>query len=251
MATPPMPREFSAGRVLGRSFAILFSNGGAFLLLVVILHLPVILLRIYLTTDAATSALKDNGPAIAFSAAMFLQPLAAGAVTYGVLRQLGGKPLSFAECLSAGMSRMFVVFLVGIAAGLIALCGMFALCLPGIIALVVFFVAAPASVVEGLGVVDALRRSEELTRERWLPVFGVLAFVLALHLGVVTVLFFKFFDWHQNPPVPPTSRAYLVADIACSLVLQAIQAVVCAVAYHDLRRAREGGDARDFLSISD
>jgi hypothetical protein len=246
-----MRTEFSAGRVVGRSLSLLFSNAGAFLLMVVLIHLPLVLFRIYMTTGAALPALKAKEPGIVLLVGLFLQPLAAASVTYGVIRELGGKPASFGDCITVGLSRMPMVLLVGIAAGLLTVVGLFALCVPGILAWIIFFVAAPASVVERLGVLDSLRRSEQMTRGLWWPILGVLAFNAALQLGVLGVLYVTFVDVRQSPPVAPTGRAFIFIETAASIVLSAIQAITSAVAYHDLRRAREGGQTSDFLSVFD
>jgi hypothetical protein len=246
-----MRTEFSAGRVVGRSLSLLFSNGGAFLLMAVLIHLPLVLFRIYMTTAAALPALKAREQGIIMLIGLVLQPLAAASVTYGVIRELSGKPAGFGDCITVGLARMFMVLLVGVVAGLITMLGLFAFCIPGILAWIIFFVATPASVVERLGVLDSLRRSEEMTRgARW-PIFGVLAFNAALQVGVLGVLYLNFVDWHQNPPVAPTSRTFIVIQTAASIVLSAIQAITSAVAYNDLRRAREGGRASDFLSVFD
>jgi hypothetical protein len=246
-----MPTEFSAGRVLGRSLSLLFSNAGAFVLMVVLIHLPIVLLRVYLTTEAASAATRANGQAVIFSATLFLQPLATASVTYGVLRELSGKPARFADCITVGLSRMFAVFLVGIVTAVLTLLGLCLVCVPGFIVSIMLFVAVPAAVVERLSVVDALRRSWSLTKSSWGSVFGVLAFIVALQLGVFGTIVVKFFDLHQSPPVEPTSRAYLITATAASIVMQAIQAITSAVAYNDLRRAREGGETSDFLSVFD
>lgn len=242
-----MPTEISAGRVLGRSLSLLFSNAGAFLMMVVLIHLPLILFRIYLTTDAASEAMKANGEAVLLSASLFLQPLATAAVTYGVLRQLAGKPATFAECVSVGLSRMFLVFLVGLVTGLITMTGLIFGCVLGILAMVVLFVVTPAAVVERLGVIDALRRSHALTKGSWWPLLGVVAFNLSLLLGVLGTLIFKYTDWSKTPPVPPTGRTYLLLETAATLVITTLQTISNAVAYHDLR-AREGGESRDILA---
>ncbi|MGS4768162.1 hypothetical protein ACLGJF_19545, partial [Acinetobacter baumannii] len=85
---PVMQTELSAGQVLGKSLALLFSNGGAFLLMTVLLHLPSILFRVYLTTESASASLRSSGPLIVLCAGLLLQPLTIASVTHGVLEEL-------------------------------------------------------------------------------------------------------------------------------------------------------------------
>lgn len=244
-----MPTEFSAGRVLGRSFSLLLANGGAFLLMIVLLHLPIVLFRIYLTTASASAALQANAQFFVLCAGMLLQPLASASVTYGVLQQLRGKPVTFTACLNVGFSRMFAVFLVGIVAGLLTLLGALAFCVPGLIASTMFFVATPASVVERLDVGGALRRSHELTLgSRW-GIFLLNLLIFGITLGVALGLSVAFVD--LRAPKFTESRAYLVVTLVTSLLMQALQSIAGAVTYSELRKARDGAPPPDFLSAFD
>jgi hypothetical protein len=244
-----MPTEFSAGRVLGRSLSLLFSNAGAFLLMTVLLHLPTILFRIYLTTEAPSAGMRESAPLIAACGELILQPLTTASVTYGALQQLRGKPATFLGCLSVGFSRMRSVLLVGLVAGLITVVGLMALCLPGLVAWTIFFVAAPASVVERLNVSDALRRSHDLTLgSRW-SIFWLNLRIVAIGLSITMALALAFVDF--TAPNPLQTRAYLVVGLTTSLLMEAVQAIAAAVSYAELRRLREGAEPNDFLSAFD
>lgn len=104
----------------------------------------------------------------------------AGAIHF-VVSTLRGAPPTLAETLQPALRKcphvLAVHILVNVAAGL----GSLLLLVPGIVLMLMFWVAVPATVVEG-GIVSAMRRSHELTRGHKWRVLGLLALLL---VGVV------------------------------------------------------------------
>src|SRR5262249_43401393 len=152
--------------------------------------------QVHLIASRAAAQQSPRDTAIVFGGEMILQPLSTAAVTWGVLQQLRGKTTTFTECLRAGLLRMSTVFAVSLVAGLITFAGTMALCVPGLVALTMFFVAAPVAVVEGLGVGDSLRRSLELTDgSRW-SIFQIFGLIVLIEVGVSFVALLAFGDFH-------------------------------------------------------
>ncbi|XYH97567.1 hypothetical protein ACMHYB_59070 [Sorangium sp. So ce1128] len=245
-------RPFTAGSVLGRSFSIFLSNLGAFALMTVIVTSPVIVFAIYLATslqegdDIQTKLFTLAG--VLTAGAFCLRPLAAAMVTYGVLQQLRGKHASFAECFRMGLSRMFPVIGVGLAAGILSLLGTLACLIPGVLATLAFWVATPAAVVERLGVEASLRRSADLTRGHRATLFGV-AFVI----GGADRLLDKILElvFLAEPITVEGLQAYILGITAFSVVTETLGAVAGAVAYNDLRTQKEGLDTETIASVFD
>jgi hypothetical protein len=76
----------------------------------------------------------------------------------------------------------------GILFGIGVSIGFFLLIVPGLILITFWSVGAPAIVVEGIGPVDAFRRSWRLVRGNAWPVFGTLLVVLLIVIGIWIVL---------------------------------------------------------------
>lgn len=230
---------------------MLFSNAGAFVLMTMLIDVPLILLRVYEAGAPIPSSPDKIRPLSLVTAmgAIIGPAIASGAVTYGVLQQLAGRQTGFRESFRFGFSRVFPVIVVTLASILISMLGFCACIVPGLVILSVLFVAVPAAVVEGGTFVEALRRSEELTRgARW-SIFAIVAALMLLNLAVSAGLVLTSFDPVTRTVVPSQSRVLLFSLVA--VPLQALQAITTAVAYHDLRVEREGARTSDLASAFD
>lgn len=96
--------------------------------------------------------------------AMAATSLLAGSLVYAVLDLQVRGMASAGECLSRGLAVWPKVFIVLVLYTLIIWAGFLLLFVPGVIFGMMFTVCVPAAVVEGLGPVDALKRSYELTK---------------------------------------------------------------------------------------
>lgn len=165
------------GDLFSQTMDVYAENVGAFTLLTAITLIP-ILAALYafaiLARQPGLSArvllLSVLGPVLIAGA---LSPASSAAVTFGVVRQLGGRPASLGECLRGGLAGLLPALAAAIATGLLVLLGSVLFYFPGLFLGVVLFVATPAAVVERVGPLRALERSRELTRgARW-PIFGL------------------------------------------------------------------------------
>jgi hypothetical protein len=103
------------------------------------------------------------------------------------------------------------------------------------------YVAVPACVVERRGPLRALRRSWWLTRgARWVVLVLLVLYQVGNYLVVATVNSLAFEVLGGFSPWP---------NIVATLLGTSVQAVLVAVAYHELRRAREGLDATELAAI--
>jgi hypothetical protein len=149
-----------------------------------------------------------------------------------------------------GVRRGLPVVAAGFLVWLAVLGGTLLLVVPGIVVMVATSVAVPAAVVERRGAVAAFRRSLELTRgSRW-PLFAA-----GLALVVVVVLLSSLAQVAAGllvGLVAPGERAVAVALVLSQLanaLFSAIPTVGIAVAYHDLRVAKEGVDAEALARV--
>ena len=167
--------------------------------------------------------------------------IANGAMTYGVVQDLRGAPVSIGEAVIFAARRFLPLIGVAIAAGVLTSLAFILLIVPGFMVICAFFVAAPVCVAEKAGVRASLSRSRFLTRGyRW-QIFG--AYFLIAILG----------GFNSEIAARATSA---VGEIGATIVGYGVQAifgaflaVLAAVLYYQLRVAKEGVDLAKIASV--
>lgn len=96
----------------------------------------------------------------------------------------GALDSSVADLFKSVAPVALVLFLLSLVVGICVTLGFILLIVPGLFLLTIWAVAAPAVVIEGRGVFDALGRSRELVRGNGWNVFGVIVIVFVLNIGV-------------------------------------------------------------------
>ena len=142
----------------------------------------------------------------------------------------------------------------GLGAGLITL-GVLAGIVLATYLFVTFALAAPAYMLERVGVIDALRRSRHLVRTRWWPIFGILllaALLAGLIAGIIGLPFSLLggvagvaLGLEEDPLVVTSAVALTIAAIGAILagtITAPFQAGVTGLLYFDQRMRREGLD---------
>ena len=227
--------EFRVGNVLGRGFVIWFRNLIPFCVLTLLVYSPLIIYTAaVLQTDPTEEALTTYWYVNMF-ASFCLQPIAAGALIYGVFQQLRGKTAGILDCMRAGLARMWPVLGVGLLVGLFVAIGFILLIVPGIILYCRYWVAIPVAVVERPGVGASLSRSALLTQGHKGGVFLIL-----LLLGIIHIVSDVLIEQSILGDSIETISPYLWAVLGTNIGLGSIGAVMQAVGYHDLRAAKEG-----------
>lgn len=278
--------RFRAGRVVSRSFSTLFRNFASFGLLALVISAPPYLYRI-LAGGADEFAPEQDIPV--FWPELSAEPFAFGAVglllgylimaalTYGTMQDLKGGRASLGECFSRGLALILPALGVGIVVllvlalvalvtfvpgamllGVVAAASgqtslsavltvplVLALYAPTIYVWVMLWVAIPVAVMERRGL-GSLKRSRALTKGyRW-GIFFLL--VLLLFLGAGTELLRAAADIAVSASEAPGAVA---VEWIASAFINALSAVIVAVAYHDLRVAKEGADTNQIASVFD
>jgi hypothetical protein len=242
---------FSVGNVLSKSFSIWGKNFAAFTLMTAIVMVPVLAVTVYMKVLPDEELTSNPTLMLSLTAAvalgsMFLGPLASGCVTYGVLQQLRGRHASVGDCFRVGMSRALAVMGVAIVAGLLIMLGTMLFCVPGLIFSAGYFVAAPAAVVERLGVHGSLSRSWQLTDGyRW-SVFG-----LQILIGIIAGVAAQAIELPSAGSEGAVGAAFGIAAALVTVCVDSLKGVMGAVAYHDLRTEKEGASSQDLASVFD
>lgn len=167
-----------------------------------------------------------------------LGSVVAAAVAHGVLTELLGKPLVFGESLRIGVRSLGYALGAAVLFAAVALLGSFAYQLPSVILEVLFFLAVPVLVLERRGFVASFARAYKLAEGyRWTLVGAMVLIVVATTLGggAVSLAYRHGRAW--TPELRADAhRIFFVA----ALVVGGWWPVFTNVAFHDLRRVKEG-----------
>lgn len=240
-ALPARP-ALRVGDVFGRSVEMFTRRPGLFLLLALIDLVPSYVLNVLLGRSEGSPLIVGATVAAAL-ASLICWSLITGAITYGVVQEMRGRPFGLQEALAISLRRLLPLIGVALCFVLVVGLGLMALVVPGIIVMCMYYVAWPACLVERRGVFDALSRSAALTRGyRW-PIFGI-ALLLVILSSVAEIVF---------GVVPHGLDPMAVAALTTlwSAVVGAFQAVVAAVLYVRLRIAQEGFDLDQVAQVFD
>jgi hypothetical protein len=232
------------GRVLTRSFAVLWRNFLTFSAVMAIVSLPT-----YVMYQVAVMPPYDRAWALQWSGAgiflgLALTPLSQAIVLYAALQRMLGRPVDLGASIRVGLRRSLPILGVAFAVTLLGLLGLIALVVPGLIAFTRWFVAPSACVVDRLGVAASLRRSSELTSgHRW-KIFGMLVVLIVAGLIAVSII-----DW-------TCGRSYegnlaFVVHVIWNGIWSALYTVFVVVLYHDLRVAKDGVETAEIAAVFD
>ncbi|CAN5923633.1 hypothetical protein BH11MYX3_BH11MYX3_33540 [soil metagenome] len=160
---------------------------------------------------------------------LLLNALIAASLTYGVVRDLEGTRPSLRDCILIGLRRGFSVIGVAALSSLAIFGGMIALVVPGIIVSLMLYVAVPVAIVEQLGVTASLGRSRELTMGHKSTLFGIVVVTWLVIAGITEL---------GKSLLGPDLQ--IVAILVANALTGSLTAVMAAVAYTDLRHAKDG-----------
>jgi hypothetical protein len=227
--------------VIGRSFSVWFRNFVPFSLVTLAVHVPVFALSV-LASD------RWPGWDFIFGILFFLSDLVvSGALTFGVLESLRGRRASVGALFRKGFGKMGSVFGTVFRIGMWLFLGGLLLVIPAIVLYCALYVAVPAAVVEDVPASsgEALARSRALTKgHRW-GIFGVVLVMVAVSSVGTTAANVLFAASRGFAPV----WLQLVVVNALAALLNSLDAAARAVAYHDLRVAKEGLATADLVKV--
>ena len=242
-AEQAVERDFRIGPVLARTFSILRRR-----------LLPILLLygggmsllyNVPVTFTSVDSSFADVAVACCISQVLCLvfNVFAGAAVVTAAIDDMRGRPVGMTAALRGALRRSFPVLGTMIAVFLLGGLGFYVL-VPILTANPVLFVAVPAGVVEGLGPVQSMRRSADLTKGyRWR------IFALSLVISLADIIVLSTIDDATRPL--GHMALVLAPQIAWVMVMGAFAVILTAVTYRDLRVAKEGVDTDQIATVFD
>jgi hypothetical protein len=234
--TTTEPGPFTFMELISRAWQMYRREPWLFLLLTAVTVVPVGILSA-IATNAATGSgdLAQAGVilAIALIPAVLLIPVSGAAVAIATVRRLGGDRVGAGAALEQVGIRFWILFgaLVLVTLGVIV--GLFALIIPGIFLAILWLFAGPVVVIEGKGVRDSLRRSQDLVRGSWWTVF--LAFVLIQVVTAVAQLAIGIVGAAILTPLDGTALAWGegIWSTLTQLLVQPFALIAIAILYAD------------------
>lgn len=233
------------GALVGRGFSIWFKNFVPATLLALVVSLPLVVLVYLFVPHEVDLASEETSlfEFLNFVIASFTGLVLSGALAYTTFQQLRGRKVAFGESLRIGLGRIFPVLGVSILAGVCIMLGLVACIIPGIILTSALYVAVPACVVEKPGMIEALKRSFDLTKNNRWPIFGAY-FVQGLFTNLS-----GFVLGFALALAQPSALTFSLVITLVSVVLGSPGAVMQAVAYHDLRTGKEGAEIDELVAV--
>jgi hypothetical protein len=236
------PERFEISRVLARMFGVIARNFPVFAALALTLSGVPTLLAVMLGGGAFSHVSGDTAGFFGFGwlVNLLINTLLQASLIHGTISDLNGRPASLGDCLRTALRNLLPLIGIGIATTVAVAVGLVLFIVPGVILALALCVSAPAQVVEGHGVFQALARSSDLTRH---------------HRGAILLLYvlygIGFFIVRGLAEIVPLSFAFAApgaADIirgtVVTPVFQAASALIGAAGvasiYFELRTIKEG-----------
>ena len=236
---------FRLGDVFSKSFGMFGRHFLVFLLITVIAHIPTYVFQwTFAPTPAAPGDIPTLNPwaLLALPVGVVCSTIATGAMTYGVVQDLRGGPVSIGEAIAIAARRFLPMFGVALVVGILWLLGLILLVVPGFIVVCMYFVAAPVCIAERAGIGASLRRSRFLTKgHRW-QIFGAFLLILILGLIAAGVIF---------EAISMFGSIARIVQNAVQAIFATFNAVLAGVFYYQLRVAKEGVDLAKIASVFD
>ncbi len=243
----------SVGSVLSRSQKILRGNFVLFSLLSLVSILPDEIWGFFVPSppDYVTPTMTYDYlfPLLSNAVAPIIQIplglLVEAVITYCVFQAAMGRQAGLGEALRRGLSNFWALLLASLLLMLLLGLGLVLLVIPAIIIYCMYSVIVQACVMEGLGPVQSLTRSAELTRgNRW-KIFAIF-FVIILICAIVGCALFILLEF-----LTQSSMVLHIGGIIVQSVVTAFVCVACTVIYFDLRTSREGVEISALARVFD
>jgi hypothetical protein len=201
VSVPASASRLDIGKVLTDGLGVVTRNFGPFFLLALLLEgIPTALLT-YAQLMVRLNPVFAIFGVVGFIACLVTVPMMQGALVFGSMSNLEGRPASITDCLAA--ARKYWLRLLGLdfLVGLGVVIGMIFLIVPGVLLALRWSAAVPVLVLEGRGIQDAMGRSAALTRNRRWSIFllGLIFFAAMIVLQMaLTIIGFPFGSLHDH-----------------------------------------------------
>jgi hypothetical protein len=254
--------QFRIGSVLSKTSSVFFRRPLTFVLITFSAWAPLLFIGVligvlsgmgYITFDfdpapGQAPFRPEDAPVVivlgflALLAIVFFGALSSAIILHLAFQDIRRRPVRLREAIARGFSRFLPLVGVILLAFLGTMFGFILVVIPGLMLITMWTVAGPACIFEQLGPVRSLERSRSLTKGfRWKLFWLFTLFVLAnVALSIVQKVGGLFLG-----------AAAIFATEIVKFILISYYNVGTAVAYHDLRVAKEGVDIEGVAAVFD
>jgi hypothetical protein len=267
---PGVEGAFRLGDVFAKSFSVFGRHPAAFIAIAAIILAPFYLMQLPAVIAPGRNPSGLTGVLLLLVMPFICPTIVNGAITYGVVQDLRGRPARMIETLGVLVRRLPPTIVIAVCIPLpvfaayalaavtigaavrvapfiarsVAVLAPLAVLPSILIVYCVYAVAAPVCVAERAGILASLSRSRFLTKgHRW-QIFG--AFVLIFMADLIVSLIGAIFANQIGAGAQGLIMSYVV-----QAVFAAFNAVVTAVFYYQLRIARHGVDIANIADVFD
>ncbi|HEY1606540.1 MAG TPA: hypothetical protein VGF77_13185 [Allosphingosinicella sp.] len=250
-------RRVSIGRIFSRGFGTIAAHPFATLGVALVFGaLPGLIVQAALqqALGSGSFSIASLGWFAGIDADMALAAVMEGALALTVVAHGEGRRADIVDTLPPALHRLGPLILLGLIVGYGSALGLVLLILPGLALYIAWWVAAPALVIERLGLGDALNRSRELTRgARW-KVFGV-ELILLIATWIVGAAFlagdFRLTGSFQLGALPTDARSLIVlfVTVVTSTISSVVYGVMHISCYIELREWKDGPAADALVEV--
>jgi hypothetical protein len=268
MSAPFAESDFRVGRVISRSLSILSSHFVPLFIIAAAAYVPAFLIGLWIRNVVPTGRVTTQAALFtALSLLLFVvlivsSVLGQAMVVHAAFQDMRRRPVSLMASVRVGLRR--ILPLVGLALVLVLLVLFvfltiaavtpfttpFLLILAPVLFLIIvtiYFVTTPICVVEERGPFASMRRSMQLTKgHRW-KVLGL--WLLLIALLVIAGILIGLLEFALRAVGGLVLAA--ISGLVWNAIWVAYYAVMVAVAYHELRVAKEGVDIEQVASVFD
>jgi thiamine transporter ThiT len=195
--------------------------------------------------QAAESAQRDPGAALAGFLAGLVNLILTGAYAFGVFQHLHGDELELGPIIGTGIVRAVPVFGVGLLQGLATTAACCFFVLPMFYVGAMLSVAIPVAVIEKPGLFKSLSRSQELTKGNLARIMGA-SIVVGMAIWAPAFLAGVGLALASHGASP---RGLSLALELLFIPLQPLQGILGVVLYQELRQGKEGTSLDELLSV--
>lgn len=263
-----LPR-FEMGRVIKRTFDVIWDNFTNFALLSLIPGLASALadrVARRLGGDDTVSFPADDRVVvlvIAILAYFFSWVVLQAFVVHAAMATLNGRRVSISAGVSASLKHTVSLALISLLATIGLIGGLVLLVVPGIIVAVMWFVALPVCIVEHTGITGSLNRSRELTQGYRVQILGlfivyfIFAAIGSLVVSILIGVVLGFPIGLSGASLKIVSEAansvlwQMSSDIMDAVVFITIGSSLVAAVYYELRQVKDGIGPESLASVFD
>ncbi|MEM7429592.1 MAG: hypothetical protein AAF441_26265 [Pseudomonadota bacterium] len=245
-------QRLSIGSVLGSTFSIYFSNFVFFTVIAAIISLPTFFMSIafpYMEPGVGVPQFDWTAMALNTGVSILLNALITAVFMYAVVMNLRGLSISYGPAISNGISRAGFALLATIVSGIGIGLGLVLLVIPGLMLICYWYVVVPAATIEKSGPIDAISRSNYLTKGyRW-QLFGIVLIFVVINWGIQFVTEGIVGFTADNPG--DIYRTTMLMVYLTALPIVALQSIATAYSYAALTAEKDGTGLDELANVFD